>query len=212
MATVRFSKELIENIERNARAKMQPMIDKAKASRPDDSWAPRIYDILFGDVKPALTAVPSEWLNFTGSVTIDKVAGTRISLEFKFPARVAWPNSFPDNLKTLATPTYSYYNDKLDLKDHPAWADFKAEVDAYHQRVQSAINRQIEFVSMVRKVVESFSTLAPALKAWPPLWDLIPEDVKTKHKQIVEREKKETKVEVDLGKLTALSTAAKFGI
>jgi hypothetical protein len=65
---------------------------------------------------------------------------------------------------------------------------------------------------MVKKVIEAYTTLAPALKAWPPLWELIPENYKNKHRQVVEREKKEVKLDVDINKLTALSTAAKFGI
>jgi hypothetical protein len=65
---------------------------------------------------------------------------------------------------------------------------------------------------MVKEVCNTYSTLAPALKAWPPLWDLIPEDVKDKHREIKERIKNEAVLSVDIGKLTALSTAAKFGI
>jgi hypothetical protein len=41
---------------------------------------------------------------------------------------------------------------------------------------------------------------------------LIPEDVKDKHREIKERIKNEAVLSVDIGKLTALSTAAKFGI
>jgi hypothetical protein len=41
---------------------------------------------------------------------------------------------------------------------------------------------------------------------------LIPEDVKHKHREIKERTKNEVVLSVDIGKLTALSTAAKFGI
>ena len=38
MATVRFSGELVAQIEKNARAKMQPAVDRATQSRPDNSW------------------------------------------------------------------------------------------------------------------------------------------------------------------------------
>jgi hypothetical protein len=65
---------------------------------------------------------------------------------------------------------------------------------------------------MVKKVCGAYTTLAPALKAWPPLWELIPENYKNKHREIKERVKNEVVLDVDIGKLTALSTAAKFGI
>jgi hypothetical protein len=41
---------------------------------------------------------------------------------------------------------------------------------------------------------------------------LIPEDVKDKHREIKVREKTEVVLDVDINKLTAMSTAAKFGI
>jgi hypothetical protein len=41
---------------------------------------------------------------------------------------------------------------------------------------------------------------------------LIPEEVKNTHRRIVERTKNEVVLNVDIGKLTALSTAAKFGL
>jgi hypothetical protein len=65
---------------------------------------------------------------------------------------------------------------------------------------------------MVYKICNTYSTLAPALKAWPPLWELIPENVKDTHRKIVERTKNDVVLDVDIGKLTALSTAAKFGL
>jgi len=52
-------------------------------------------------------------------------------------------------------------------------------------------------------VIEAHATLAPALKMWQPLWDLIPEEYKDRHRQVVEREKKDVKVDVDLTALTA---------
>jgi hypothetical protein len=83
---------------------------------------------------------------------------------------------------------------------------------AYNQRVSAAQQRQADFVNMVSKVCDAYTTLAPALKAWPPLWDLIPDDVKDKHREIKERTKNEVVLDVDINKLTAMSTAAKFGI
>jgi hypothetical protein len=38
---------------------------------------------------------------------------------------------------------------------------------------------------------------------WPPLWDLIPEEYKNRHREVKEREKKEVAVDVDIGSMTA---------
>ena len=46
---------------------------------------------------------------------------------------------------------------------------------------------------------------------WPPLWDLVPESYKDRHREIKEREKKEVSVNVDLGAMTAAVVANKIG-
>jgi hypothetical protein len=130
-------------------------------------------------------------------------------MTFTFATPQPWPYSLPE---TKLAKRDGMYSDGIVLKDDLVWAEFLTEVTAYHERVKVATQRQHEFVDMVKKVIEAYTTLAPALKAWPPLWELIPENYKNKHRQVVEREKKEVKLDVDINKLTALSTAAKFGI
>jgi hypothetical protein len=209
MATVRFSKELIDRIEKQARAKMEPAIVKAQGQKPDNSWGQRIYDTLFLEVKPIISQVPAGWLKTVEQIEIREVGGRHCGMTFAFATPQPWPYQFTET--EMATKRGSY-GDGITLKDHLVWGEFHAEVTAYHQRVQEAAKRRDEFVEAVKKICTTYSTLAPALKAWPPLWELVPEDVKDKHRQIVEREKKEVVLDVDVGKLTALSTAAKFGL
>lgn len=210
MATVRFSQELIKNIEKNAHGKMQPAVDRARAQRPDNSWGQRIYDTLFFEVKAFISQVPAGWYRTIDSISVESVMGVWCGLEFKFSTPQPWPYEFVDT--PLATKSSQYSDHDIVLKHNPAWREFAGEVRAYNERVEAAVARQREFINMVEQVVKTYATLAPALKAWPPLWELIPEDVKDKHREIKEREKKETKLDVDLSKLTAMSTAAKFGI
>jgi len=209
MATVRFSKELIDRIEKAARAKMAPAITKAEESKPDNSWGQRIYDTMFLEVKPIISQVPAGWLRLVEGMDIERVGSVRCNMRFTFNTPVPWPNTFPNSDIAARDNRYS---DSIVLKDHLTWGEFHAEVVAYNERVAVARQRQNEFVDMVCKVCNAYSTLAPALKAWPPLWDLIPEDVKDKHREIKERTKTEVVLDVDIGKLTAMSTAAKFGI
>ena len=209
MATVRFSKELIDRIVKQATAKMQPAIDKAQALKPDASWGQHIYDTLFLEVKPVIAQVPAGWLRQAKSIQIDRVGEMSCHMTFEFATSQPWPHEFPRSELARKTMTYG---DGITLENHLVWGEFHADVTAYQQRVAEAVKRREEFVDAVKSICNTYSTLAPALKAWPPLWELTPEDVKNKHREIVEREKKEVVLNVDIGKLTALSTAAKFGI
>ena len=59
--------------------------------------------------------------------------------------------------------------------------------------------------------METYTTLAPALKAWHTLWDLLPDEAKERHKKIVERNRKDTiDVDVDLNSMTAAVTFSKL--
>ena len=209
MATVRFSKELIEKIIRNARNKMEPAITKAKEQKLDNAWGQRIYDIIFLEVKPIISQVPAGWFKMVDKICIEQVGNARCDMQFTFATPLPWPDVF---VATDIAKRDRSYSDGIVLTDEHVWAEFYAEVVAYKQRVSIVKQRQNEFADMVKKVTEAYSTLAPALKAWPPLWELIPEDVKDTHRKIVERTKNEVVLNVDIGKLTALSTAAKFGL
>lgn len=209
MATVRFSKELIDKIERNARAKMQPAIDKVEEQKLDNAWGQKIYDILFLEAKPLITQLPAGWVKQVEQIEISEVGGRHCGMTFTFATPQPWPHQFPD---TELACKRSTYGNVIILKDHLVWGEFLAEVTAYRERVSAAKTRRNEFVDMVKKVCGAYSTLAPALKAWPPLWELVPEAAKDKHREIKVREKTEVVLDVDLNKLTAMSTAAKFGI
>jgi len=209
MATVRFSKELIDRIEKVARTKMQPAIDKAQAQKLDASWSQRIYDTLFLEAKPLIAQAPAGWLKTMPRIEIGMVGNAVCNMTFEFATPQPWPYVFSET--ELARKTSSY-GDAINLKDHLVWAEFHAEVTTYHQRVKEVVKRRDEFIEAVKKICNTYSTLAPALKAWPPLWELIPEDIKDKHREIKERTKNEVVLDVDINKLTAMSTAAKFGI
>lgn len=210
MATVRFSQELREQISKIAKEKMAPALTRARESRPDNQWGQSIYDTLFLEVRPYIDRLPAHWFCMTKDVTIERVGDIECGLEFKFATPMRWPQQFPDT--ALAKQANMYYNSRIVLKHDPAWSDFHAEVVAYRDRVKAAVDRQNEFVKMVNTVTETYSTLAPALKAWPALWELVPDNVKDKHRQIVTKEKREVELNVDLNKLTAMSAAAKFGV
>ena len=84
------------------------------------------------------------------------------------------------------------------------------EVREWQDRIKAVQLKRDEFVEQVQKIITAHATLAPALKMWPPLWDLIPDNYKDKHREIKEREKKDVVVNVDLSTLTATVVANKL--
>jgi hypothetical protein len=213
MAVVRFSKELTEAILENANKKMEPAIERARKQAPPSEWGQRIYDTLFGELQPVLTKVPAGWLNHINEISIEQVGGIECSYKYTLLTKMPWPVEFSEN--ELIKKKYTFRSDLI-LKKHPSWEEYYNEVKTHRDLIRAATARQNEFTEMVEKVIGTYATLAPALKAWPALWELIPEAYKDKHREIVERKtgsKREKEVpDVDFTKLTAMAAAAKIGV
>lgn len=215
MATVRITDSLKSEILSNANRLHQPMIDKARESH-DPNWGKRIYELSFD----AETRNKMQQLPLCFFKTFDKV---------RFEGFMDGPT---DGLSVMMTMRYDC---ELDMSGLPfpneqpkgnalemGWRGCKVrynlpfqelavEYNEWCQRIRDAEDKRDLFVDGVKKVLENFSTLAPALKAWPALWDLVPDDKKEKHKEIVERKKSgPAELEIDTSSLTAAVTMAKL--
>jgi hypothetical protein len=206
MATVRFSKDLTDTILKNAAQQLQTSVIAAKNSLdlPSDT-AVRIYETLFKDVLAQVNSLPDGWMKTITEITVRAIGDEACSLSFSLSHRVRWPVEFPES--HLAS---TGYGSSVRLKSHPDWDFLSVPFKAWASRVQAAESAQQEYVESVRAVLTTFTTLAPALKAWPPLWDLLPEATKNKHKEVTEKRKSEVNLDVDLSKMTAVAVAAKF--
>jgi hypothetical protein len=208
MATVRFSDELKDLIIKNAEAIFKKQLDDALASYPKD-WADRVYERAFAPYIPSMNSLPSCFFTTVGNINIAKIGDMKVGVGCDLTNRRAYPYALPttDNFPVAKI---GYGDTELVLKDIPMFEDIKAEAIAYMERVRVVRERKTIFVEQVKKIITAHATLAPALKLWQPLWDLIPEAYKERHRTVVERTKADTKVDVDLGSLTATVVAHKL--
>jgi hypothetical protein len=225
MATVRFSKDLQERILASAKKKFEKSVEAARDARPDaDLWSDRLWDAIFGQYSSAIATVPSEFINTAGSFTIKhghRADGTvvTVGLQFEFKGTSKpWPVLGTGKVLAGVRKESTWSSAVIlesSLADNPVVAQFLDEVDVWRNNWAAAQARQTEFVNSVKAVITSYSTLAPALKAWPPLWDLLGEDVKDRHREVVDREKRDPAAaisgSVDLDRLTALASLSKMG-
>jgi hypothetical protein len=197
MATVRFSKELQDAIVKNAERMFDKQVNEAQGNI-NATWGDRIYQIIHAKYIPAMNALPMCFFTTTTSMKVSKINGKEVGgLECKLTAERPVPHSLPKDVPARGKDYYGY-----ELVGHE-WEEIEQEIQAYKANIASVVDKKKAFVASVKKVIEAHATLAPALKMWQPLWDLIPEEYKDRHRQVVEREKKEVKVDVDLTALTA---------
>jgi len=187
MATVRFSGSLRDSIIHNAEAMFTKRIHEAEARRiPELDTG--FYNAAFKDEISSMNALPKWFFSRRDDYTIQDMSG--LDAEFKyqrytiqFGSSKPWPREIPRGEHGICSTSYSGLT--LDASD-PRWHDM---IPAYKEWC-SAINKlkkeQRDFAGSVQIVITRYSTLAPALKAWPPLWDLVPLEAKDRHRQVKE--------------------------
>lgn len=215
MATVRFSQELRATIANNARKMFLDKISAVRARPVPSEWTgDAIYDAIFAPWRTHMDALPGEFFYHYGSITIRTAGDTVVRAGFNLSDRRRFPCNIPDSAFVVRS-GYGSTNE-FDLKDHPD-SPFKSLVDHYKQiqrEVDTLDAQTLAFVEGVQKILNAHATLAPALKAWPALWDLLPESVKNKHRLVVNKanSEKPNLDGVDVASLTATVVMNKLGV
>jgi hypothetical protein len=212
MATVKFSRELRDNIRASVYNSFNKKINEANSKKPTDPmWGTYIYNEVFGADQALLSTIPEKYLKFRSTVAVGYVKDLMVNLSFKLPQRVPVPNEHACP-KASIVDTYDALGLRLHIGDSTVWDELYAECVTWKEAVKKAEAARTEFTDMIVSVIQAYDTLAPALRACPPLWDYLSDSVKERHKEVKERVKKEVVLDVDMGKLTAMATAQKMGI
>lgn len=208
MAVVRFSEELKDSIIHNAKMLFKERLNAATAALPP--VGDEIVESVLAPFMERIEALPEAFLyGASDKLSLMSIGSTKYDLAFKLNKSYPIPRSW------VETPDGSRFDSGfgmiVKLADVPAYAGIKQQLDDYKAHILDVENQQIAFVAGVKKVIDAYSTLAPALKAWPPLWDLVPEEAKARHRKVVERVKEDkSSLDVDLTKLTSTVVASKL--
>ena len=215
MATVRMSDELKNNITDNAKMMFADRIKSARNSY-SETWGQRIYDALLGIHVPAMNALPVGFFFMTNKIGLTTWGDRHVSLEFQMNSSYPVPFTAPkDSGYDVQGNAYRHSCEMRvsasRIMSDVALGDINVEIMQWLDRIKTVEDQRYKFVSGVTSVLKVHTTLAPALRAWPPLWDLLPESTKNKHREVKERTSKgEVQIEADLGALTAMSTLIKL--
>jgi len=222
MATVRFSGELKTDIIHRAEHLFQKRINDAEEAMPD-KWGAGIYDKLFEKTRKHMDALPENYFETLDTFTIDSLTWTDRSdfRDYSVRIQLGQTRRLPP---TLGKELHGLMQDagntrfrglQLDGND-PRWEYLKTGYTKHCQAIDALVAKKKEFTDGVKAVITTFSTLAPALKEWPALWDLLDEDVQERHKKIVSRTKRVVTMgdgenaAVNLNKMTAAVVATKL--
>lgn len=214
MARVVMSDALIKYV-REQTKRMYPVPDMPAYS---GKWANYVYHILVPQEDADWVAkAPEGWLLRDTHMRIrldetDLYHATTLVL----PERRPMPHNYdPRKSKLVGYQSISSTSWLTPNKD-PIWDPFKADVKADADRIAQAKAKQEGVANEVVTRLSAFSSLAPALRDWPALWELLPPWAQEKHREVVVRKAaapKEPPPEIDVTESDALSElTAKLGM
>jgi hypothetical protein len=211
MAVVRISDDLKNGVLANAKRLFDSQLDAAQKAAPD--IVDQVLALVYTDILPHAKAMPKEMFEWADNASVTITNNGRNALIHKRPTNIKFPK-FQSSVKLSDGVHLSPYGGAaITLPDTPKYESYIKQMREWDDHVRNIEKQRDEFVDGVKKVLNAHATLAPALKAWPPLWDLVPEEYKNRHRKVVERTKPEATIapDVDLNKLTSLVVASKLG-
>lgn len=210
MATVRFSGELLGMIRNNARETFDDRL--RKVMEVDPTMGDRMYDHAFKDYYAKMVSLPKEFFDYIETINLERIDALQVSVQLRFASPRPIPRNYPSGFKFSSGWNSCNVRYVVDSND-PIDIEFETYFKERQERIGQLQKQREQFIENVMMVCESFTTLAPALKAWPPLWDLIPEGYKARHLEVIERkssDKKDALNEIDLTSMTATVIASKL--
>jgi len=212
MATVRMSQELRNNIIATANMIFTKKTNAIMERPLPAEWtADTIYEMAIAPWKDHMYALPAGFMARYNDFSINASGFVR-TLRFSGPR--AFPQKFPDTHYVTTSHSYMANVWKLPDVDGTPFKSLLDELAGWKRELDTIQSNKEAFVMGVAKVLGAHSTLAPALKAWPALWDLLPDETKERHKQVAVKGST-TKPEldgVDIATLTATVVMTKMGL
>jgi hypothetical protein len=208
MAIVRITDTLRNEVKNNVTKMFKAQLDKAK------EWncpvtADDIYDKIFAAWRTHMYALPREMFNYSQEFTIVKVYD--LPIDYKFGLAVARPTPRIPSMPHVRSANV-YYSQQYELLNdgEGTWEELYDYVTSRNARITAVTDKIKQVETGIEQVLKQTSTLAPALKACPALWDLLPEHIKEKHKQVVDRKKSSSLEGIDTTALIGAITLAKL--
>ena len=213
MATVRINARIADAIVQRAIHKTQLLVQANDKSISFPYDGDTFYDMLFAPWRAHMDALPSAF--FHTYTTIDVVNAGSISTPFK-RLHIA-PSKFP-----LSAPLGSdfvirqAYRGSVDvvLLHSDRWQQIITDVSDWKARHDRLIEGRDKLVRGVKDVLTKHSNLNAAVKTWPALWDLIPENIqdemRTEKPKGQRAQAERPQLSADLDQMTGILAASKF--
>jgi len=223
MATVKMSGTLRETMVKNAQEIFEVRIRLVENESP--VHGDEIWDCMFSQYQTHIDGLPDFMYDTKDSINVRSIEWVEeafdrvkdVSIDKRFALSEPKP-FFSRSDSSLGSGCFNYdgyrYSSWRGLTidaSHHAWKPIVDKLTTWADKLESIRAEQNEYRRIVSRIVDAYNTLAPLLKEYPALWDLVPQETKDRH-LVVPEKRKATKVEldVDVNKINAITARAKL--
>lgn len=165
---VRISEKLIGKVAGNISELYKYFAEDIEKQKPD--VGDRIYELLYGPYLSRMEQLPTTFFRKIDRIDTRFIGEEILGYSFKLSSVKLGSYSHPpgDNVEA------SDYADKVNIKRTPYTEDIIDAIVSWHKQKADIYEVRNNATTSVRRVMRANKSLAPAIKAFPPLVDLLP--------------------------------------
>jgi len=171
---VRISDKLIDEVAGKITDLYNKFAQEIEKQKPD--VGDRIYDLLYGPYLSRMEQLPTAFFRKYDRIETRFVGEEILGYSFKLSSLklVAYSHPPGDNVEV------SDYRERVNIKRTPYTEDIIDAIVSWHKQKQDIYKVRNNATNSVRRVMCANKSLAPAIKAFPPLVDLLPAVIRLK--------------------------------
>lgn len=213
MAIVRMSIQLKIQISNAAMGVYSKRIEDARNAFKFPYDGPTLYDMMMGEWKERVSALPRAFFTMRRQIAIRKIGDITPSDDnlLPLPNPMPFPRGFPAGYDVVVTEVERRDYVLVSLLPSARWQPVIDAATAWKTNYDAIYKQGSDFALSVTKALDAYGSLNAAVKEWPALWELVPDEYKAKMRAAGAKEKRNTTPpDVDLNQLTATIAASKI--
>lgn len=166
---VRISDKLIGEVTGNISDLYKYYVEDVEKQKPD--VGDRIYDLLYGPYLSRMQDLPETFFRKLDRMEVKLVGEEPLGYSFKLSSLKLGAYTHPPGDNVEGSERHS---DKVNIKRTPYTEEIVDAILSWHKQKQELYEVRNNATTSVRRVLKTNKSLAPAIKAFPPLVDLLP--------------------------------------
>lgn len=202
MATVRITRENRYQIQRHVNAMFEKPLQDAKDKIR--AQGDLVYSHMIPpEIQQHMAKIPKEYF--------EQDVSTSVYLKLNGVKEDVWPIQFSDKkLLPKIFGTYGQISHRTFDLEAPQNAALKTAFEGPLREYTAILDRQKVLYDQVSRIMDNNGTVGLCIKAWPQFYEVLPNHIKQKHDEVVEKTKREATV-LDDETIAAMNTSLMVG-